>query len=216
MNFFEMLLNFIYPSKCGICEKICDDFICPNCKNNIEKLEFNKLKKFLVRPLDEHFYIFKYEGIIRQKIINYKFNDKAFLYNFFLRIILKNKKVYCFIKKYDIIIPVPVHKKRKNQRGYNQTELIARKIAQNIDDVEYLDNCLIKTKNTKPQSKLKENERKHNLIGVYEVNNKLKIKNKKILLFDDVYTTGSTANECSKALKEAGAEEVGILSIAKD
>ena len=180
-----MLLNFIYPNKCGICEKICDNFLCPNCKNNIEKLQFNKLKKFLIKPLDEHFYIFKYEGIIRKKIIDYKFNDKAFLSDFFTQIILKNKKVYCFIKKYDIIIPVPVHKKRKDQRGYNQTELISR-------------------------------NRKHNLIGAYKVNNDFKIKNKKILLLDDVYTTGSTANECSKALKEVGAKKVGILTIAKD
>lgn len=216
MNFFEMLLNFIYPRKCGICERICDDFICPNCKNNIEKLQFNKLKKFLIKPLDEHFYIFKYEGIIRKKIIDYKFNDKAFLSDFFTQIILKNKKVYCFIKKYDIIIPVPLHKKRRNKRGYNQTELIARKIVQNIDYLEYLSNCLVKTKNTKPQSKLKENDRKHNLIGAYKVNNDFKIKNKKILLLDDVYTTGSTANECSKALKEVGAKKVGILTIAKD
>ncbi len=213
---FNMLLNLLYPLKCGICNKICENYICENCKRNLSKIEFTKIKKYLVKSLDEQLYIFNYEGIIREKIISYKFKDKAFLYEFFCEIILKNKKICRFLESYDIIIPVPIHKIRKNERGYSQTELIAKKVAENFNNLKYENNNLIKIKNTKPQSKLCENDRKYNLINAYEVKNKLQIKNKKIVLLDDVYTTGSTANECSKALKNAGASKVGIITIAKD
>ena len=216
MKFFDKLLNFIYPPKCGICNKICDDFLCSNCRRNIEKLQFTKLKKFLVKKLDEHLYIFKYEDIIRNKIIDYKFKEKAYLYKFFVTIMINNKKICCFLKNYDIIIPIPIHNKRKRKRGYNQTELIAKELATNVENLEYKNNILIKTKNTKAQSTLNRNQRKKNLIGAYEVVNNVEIMNKNVLLLDDVFTTGSTANECSRVLKEAGALKVGIITIAKD
>lgn len=129
--------------------------------------------------------------------------------------IIKNKKICRFLKTYDIIIPVPIHKKRMKQRGYNQTELISKKIA-DIIKIKYTKNCLIKYKNTKPQRILNKQERKQNIVGVYKVINSEQIKNKKIIIFDDVYTTGSTADECAKILKEAGALKVDVLTIAKD
>ena len=77
-------------------------------------------------------------------------------------------------------------------------------------------NIIIKYKNIVPQSTLNQNGRKENIKNVYKVINKEKIKNKKILILDDIFTTGSTVNECSRILKEAGAKEIGILTIAKD
>ena len=77
-------------------------------------------------------------------------------------------------------------------------------------------NVLKKAVNTKPQSKKTLNERKNSIKGVYFVENADKVKNKRILLFDDIYTTGSTASECKKILLEAGAKEVGIMTVAKD
>jgi len=113
--------------------------------------------------------IFKYEDIIRKKMIEYKFGDRAYLYKTFAKIILKNEKVCGFLRNYDIIIPVPLHKKRKNARGYNQTELAAKEIANNIPNLKLETNILIKTKNTKVQSLLMKNQRRINIKGAFEI-----------------------------------------------
>ena len=129
---------------------------------------------------------------------------------------LKNKKIYRFIKSYDIIIPVSISKQRFKERGYNQTLLIAKELASNIEKLELKNDVLFKIKNTAPQSTLNKAERKSNLKGAYAVKNETVIKNKKVLILDDVYTTGSTAKECSKLLKSAGVKHIGVITIAKD
>ena len=209
------LLKLIYPDVCAFCNKIQKESLCKKCEEKIKKYK----KDIVIRSKNNYFEelisIFKYEGLIREKIIQYKFQDKSYIYNTFAKIILKNEKVCGLLKKYDIIIPVPIHKKRKAQRGYNQTQLIASKISKYVG-IKLCDDVLIKSKNTIAQSKLNKNKRKQNLKGAFRVLDLEKIQGKNILLFDDIFTTGSTVNECSKILKKAGAKTVGVLTIAKD
>ncbi len=207
------LLQILYPKQCLVCGKLEQDTICNKCYNTL-KIEA-KIEKYNNKSFNKHLYIFKYEGKIRNLIIDYKFNDKPYLNELFVKIILKNEKICRKIKKYDIIIPVPIHKKRENERGYNQSELIARKLANNLK-IELLTDSLIKQKNTLPQSTLSKKQREENVKTVYKIQNKQKIKNKKIILLDDIYTTGATAEECSKILKQNGAKEILVLTIAKD
>lgn len=209
------LLEFIYPNVCGFCNKICKEEICSKCRIKIKKHQINIVIKPQNKYFDELISVFKYEGIIREKILQYKFNDKAYMKNTFAKIILKNKKVCGLLEKYDIIIPVPIHKNRKAQRGYNQTQLITSKIAEYIN-IEPCNNVLIKNKNTIAQSKLNKQKRNENIKEAFNILNLEKIQGKNVLLFDDIYTTGSTANECSRVLKKAGAKTVGVLTIAKD
>ena len=159
--------------------------------------------------------MFKYKAI-RDKILAYKFDDKAYYYKTFVNILLNNKKMCEILKSYDIIIPVPIHNKRRKERGYNQTELIAREIAKKAE-LEYI-NILEKCKNTIPQSTLSKEERIENSKDIYRTKepSKQKIKDKKVLIFDDIYTTGSTVNECAKAIKTLQPYKIGILTIAKD
>ena len=159
--------------------------------------------------------IFKYENINRREIIKYKFKEKSYLYKMFINFIIKNEKICKKIKSYDTIVPVPVSKKRKMERGYNQSYLLAKELSKKLD-IKINNKCLYKYKNTIRQSKLSKEERKENAIDVYKIKNKEMLKNKKILLIDDIYTTGSTANECSKILKLANPEKIGVLVIAKD
>ena len=79
-----------------------------------------------------------------------------------------------------------------------------------------MNTCLIKTKNIIEQSKLNKEDRAQNIYGVYELKNKQLVENKKILLIDDIYTTGSTVNECSRILRKANPEKIGVLVLAKD
>ena len=198
----EKALNLFFPIKCGVCGKIGLP-ICKECEEKIKQYEINLVQK-------DKFFIYKYQDIIRNLLLNYKFNDASYLANSFAYLIKNNKKIYSILKSYDIIIPVPLHKKRILERGYNQTELIAKKLEIPIET-----KCLIKTKNIKPQSTKTAKQRQIDIKNVFAIQNVDKIKNKKILLLDDIYTTGSTANECIKTLSKA-TNKIGFLAIAKE
>ena len=212
----KYVINLIYPNVCGICDKLCDDDICKKCEiklNNISKI---KIDRYTNKYFKKHLYIFKYEGIIKERLIKYKFNERNYIYKAFVKFMLKNKKICDFLKNYDIIIPVPIHTKRRMERGYNQSALIAKAISKKIPHIDYLEDVLIKKINNKPQSTKNKSERKNNVIGAYYMKNKEKINNKKILLLDDIYTTGNTVNECCKILQSANPKCIDVITIAKD
>lgn len=210
---FLDVLDLFFPKKCGVCGKIGVE-ICNTCKKELKKLEINKIQNFFLENNKKikvkKMYLYKYDGIIRKLLINYKFNDASYLADTFAHLIKNNKKIYDILKTYDIIIPVPLHKKRRQERGYNQTELIAKKLGIKVET-----DCLIKVKNVKPQSMKKARERKLEIADAYSLQNIEKIRGKKILIFDDIYTTGSTANECIKTVAQI-TKKIGFMSIAKD
>ena len=228
----EKIINLIYPQVCGICGKINYNAVCPKCNVHLKKqgkmdiltkeeLKENSLEK--EKFFEELIYIFKYESQIRELILDYKFNEKSYMYKTFVNFLLKNKKIFENIKKYDKIIPVPISKKRYKERGYNQSLLIAKEISMQISyetnnniKLELVNNCLIKTKNIIEQSKLNKEDRQHNIQGVYTLKNGSILTNKSILLVDDIYTTGSTVNECSRVLQQAKPNKIGVLVLAKD
>ena len=212
----EFVLNFFYPPVCGFCNKLNQNWICKKCNKKINSLiRANKII-YKNKYFDELIYLFDYNGIIRDKMLDYKFNDKSYLYKTFSKIIIKNEKICGIIQKYDIIIPVPMNRKKLKLRGYNQVELIANELINLGVKINIDTRSLIKQKNTIPQSTLSKIERTSNLIGAYKTDNNKNIMGKNILLFDDIFTTGSTVNECSRILKENGARKIGVLAIAKD
>lgn len=202
---------------CGFCGKLDRNSLCNKCKIQIQKNNLSKIEDYKNTSsyFDEHIYLFQYSGEIRNMILNYKFREKSYIYSTFVELIKNNKKICAQIKKYDIIMPVPISKKRLNTRGYNQSALIARKIAKMLN-MCYEENILVKIKDNKPQSEMGQEKRKSNVKDVYTIKNKEKIYQKKILLIDDIFTTGNTVNECAKLLIENFASSVGIFTIAKD
>ena len=213
---FEKILDLIFPNVCGFCDKVNKNSLCKNCELMLSKYEINCIKKIINEKYFDYLCcLLKYENNVREKIIQYKFNEKSYLYKTFTKIIIKNKKIYGFLKLYDIIIPVPMHKNKKAVRGYNQSELIAKEMSKNMG-LSFENDVLIKTKNTQVQSLLKKTQRTDNVKNAFAINNNEKINNKKVILIDDIYTTGSTVNECSKVLKQAGAKEICVVTIAKD
>ena len=213
----ESLINLIYPPACGICGKLSEEFLCKKCYKLLENQAEFKIQNYENNEIEfnEHFYVFKYEGIVRREILKYKFQEKSYLHRTFVNFLLKNKKIFEFIKSYDTIIPVPISKKRQKERGYNQSYLIAKEIAIKTG-INVKTKCILKTKNIIEQSKLNKEDRMENIQGVYVLKNSKKLNNKKILLLDDIYTTGSTVNECCKILKVARPNKIGVLTIAKD
>ena len=215
MNFINSALDYFFPPICGMCGEINENYICNNCYENIKKIKKCVINEYNNRNFSKHLYIFRYEGIIRNKIIEYKFEDKGYLYKMFAKIILSDKKTCNFIKKYDVIIPVPISKKRKKKRGYNQSELVANELAQKLNQDIWTD-IIIKKKDNKPQSELNKLERIKNVEDIYEINKPIEVKNKKVLLLDDIYTTGSTVNEIARKLKQNQTQEIREITLAKD
>ncbi len=115
-------------------------------------------------------------------------------------------------KDIDLIMYIPSHRRKEAKRGYNQSELLATFIAKRID-IEVSHNNLSKIKDTKDQNKLNRIERQENLLGSFKLKNREEIKDKRILLIDDIITTGSTMKECSRVLINNEAREVIGLAL---
>lgn len=219
-NIIGTILDIIYPQVCGICGKVSSKSICNKCRARLKsefKFEMDDYTEDVQKNFNEHHYFFKYENLIRQQILDLKFHEKPYVYKTIMYFLKENKKDLKNLEKYDIIIVVPVSISRKKERGYNQSTILAKEISRIIER-PFIENVLYKIKNTVPQSTLNKEQREQNAKGVYKVNNIQKIYNKKILIFDDIYTTGSTLNECAKVLIEQGIkkEQIGVMTIAKD
>jgi ComF family protein len=209
------ILDLLYPPVCGICGKGKNTYLCKKCEIKLKREAVFGIDEYQDKYFDKHYYIFRYDSFIRKIILDYKFNEKPFLYKSFINFFNKYQKKYLQIDFYDIIVPVPISKKRLKQRGYNQSYLIAKEISE-ILNIKIEKDILVKKENNIQQSTLNKEEREKNVQDVYEIKNKESIKDKKILLIDDIFTTGATVNECSKLLKSAGAEKIDIFTIAKD
>jgi ComF family protein len=115
----------------------------------------------------------------------------------------------------DILVPVPLHKKRVRERGYNQSALLAKKLGK-LRNIPVIDDCLVRQENTPPQARTNNlEERQLNVEGVFSCSDD-SLKEKRVILVDDVSTSGSTLNACAEVLKEAGAESVWGLVLARE
>jgi ComF family protein len=201
------LLNIKDIANCPICLARVEDFrICSRCKNktNLSGLFWaisyqNTLAEKLIRQ-------FKYEPFLRELS-----KSLAYIIISHLSLIEVNKNN--FLQDF-ILVPIPLHKKRLKWRGFNQAEEIVKHIG-NYFDIPVLNNVLIRQKETKNQAELDKEEREKNIANAFVIKNPESILGKKILLVDDVYTTGSTMQEATKTLKQAGVKEVWGLVVAR-
>ena len=110
MNLLEKALEYIFLPSCGVCGKLGEGYLCKECEKELNKYTIN-CNDF--KQKTDILHIFQYKELIRKLIIQYKFNNKSYLYKTFCEFIVKNKKAFDFIKSYDIIIPVPMHNRKK-------------------------------------------------------------------------------------------------------
>ena len=116
--------------------------------------------------------------------------------------------------EFDIIIPIPLSKKRQKHRGYNQAEILAQELCA-LGQIQVLTTALVRTRNTTPQTDMTVEERMENQKNAFEITDPEPIKGKRILLIDDVVTSGATVNECAGVLIKAGAKAVSALAVAR-
>ncbi len=215
---YNKLLNIIYPQKCILCNKILDtscDFACNICKKKLEYILCDsRIKVAKNHSFDFVFSSFYYRDFIRKILLDFKFHNKKYLYDFLSHRIIKFARNYLANNKIDCVTFVPISFLRYMERGYNQSELLAKKISRELS-IPLIKFNLIKIKHNKRQSELNVLLRKSNTKGVYKVRNANTFKDKCLLLIDDIYTTGNTVEECSKVLKEAGAKCIIVMTVAR-
>lgn len=223
-NRFKWLL---FPHRCMWCNEVVEygTLTCENCKDKI-KFIGNDICRICGRDIEncschgEKYYFsrsascFYYEkegakGILNLKL-SYPENRRVKAFSDILE--KRVRKVYDGID-FDLICSVPIHKSKLWKKGFNQSALLATEISKSLN-VDFYSDLLIKTKNTKGQHELSQKERKKNLKNSFKVNEKYKINGYRILLVDDVITTGSTLNECSKMLLKSGADFVYCITLA--
>jgi len=233
---FNHILNFLFPASCLICKRYLptdnkSPGICDSCQSQIEFIKelvcqkcgkplpaggahyFQCLKKGVNYHFEFVRAVCEYKGTIKQCIHLFKYSSKDYLSLILGGLLIDYIKNTTEFSEINTIVPVPLHWSRRFQRGYNQSELLAKEIAKTLDKNLVAGN-LYRRKLTKPQFGLSKDEREVNVRGVFAVRNTSLIKNKNILIVDDVCTTASTLEECAKTLKRAGAEKVFCLVVA--
>lgn len=208
----EKILNIVFPKICLNCNKQEGEYICSSCFLALKtKIKF---KKVLGKQYEYLIYFDKYMENTRKNILSMKFREKAYFAEFYAELLTKNKKINSFFKTFDYIISIPMNNTKQKIRGYNQTELIADYISKKLN-IKYEKKALLKIRETKTQSLLLKEEREENIKNAFKVNTIPNLLNKRVILVDDIFTTGATIKEASKALKQAGVEEICVLVIAK-
>ncbi len=198
---------------CAICEKETSRFlnICDDCILLLDKKNAPVVRNF--RYVDDAYSCYVYNQVMADIIYRYKFGGKRYL-KYALAELMCEKILEERLYKYvDLIISVPVHKDTLNRRGFNQVELLEDIISEQFS-IDQSKNNLIKIKSTREQTELSVLERTKNLLDVFFINRPEEIENQRVLLLDDIITTGSTLDECAKILKNRGAENIIALSVA--
>lgn len=239
MSFLQNLINILLPPRCIKCGKILSERngLCAECFNKIrfisapmcyhcgrpftttENLKFAKpqlcgeclkQKKFLF-ALKRSTFIYDDES--KNLILDLKFRDKT-AYTETLANFLYTAGADIWAQNPDILVPVPIHRRRLLTRRYNQCALLANCLSTKIG-IPTDCRSLIRARNTVPQVELSGRARRTNLKNAFKVKYPQNIKGKRIVLIDDVSTTGSTLNECAKVLHKAGAEAIYALTLAR-
>lgn len=216
MGLLDGFNDLLFPDEfvCHFCGEKIDNkakyHLCPLCTDRL--LFLNKVLSVDIPYIDSAAYSLFYSEYTREKVYHYKYYNGSYLYETFGEILWNTIMERELLDNIDIITYVPIHKKRKAKRGYDQSELLAEYISRK-GNVPLSKGNLIRHRYTKPQNKLQRSERIKNIIDAFSVKKPNIFYGKEILLIDDIITTGGTISECGKVLVDSGAIGVHALAI---
>lgn len=224
------ILSILYPKRCPVCHNILQgtgDF-CPSCRKKLHYIQEPRCKKCgkaLGRPEQEycrdcmrfpHSFdrgaaVFAYDKIMQHSIAMFKYHNRREYAEVYAEEMYRRYRRFLQLCAPDVILPVPVHALKKRQRGFNQAELVARELGKKtgiLVDTGYL----VRIQKTTPQKELSRQQRKANLRKAFDIREK-GVSYERVLLIDDIYTTGATMDAISDILKENGVKKVFFLTI---
>ncbi len=232
----KTVIDIIYPRRCPICGDIVSprgELICPPCKSKLKPIEEPRCKK-CSKPIESeekeychdcetkhHHYIkgyalWVYDSAMKKSIADFKFHGRKEYRDFYIDEITKRYGAEIGRIAPDVLVPIPIHKTKQMQRGYNQADILARGIGSKLN-IAVLSHLLQRDKKTLPQKLLNDKERLKNLEKAFTYSKEESLRFQadinKVMLIDDIYTTGSTIEACTNILLQNGIDEVYFLSI---
>lgn len=226
------LLDWIYPRRCAFCDELLDGterYLCHSCQKQIPKPIGEPRCKRCGKPLHAETVeycadcvrqepsftrgmgLFVYEDPWKKSLMGLKFKGRKEYGIFLGKIMALYGKEFLLQTQVQVILPVPIHRKKKSVRGYNQAEVLAQEISRGFS-IPIRTNLVLRKKSTKAQKELSRKERKKNMEQAFFVKKEVS-RYQRVLLVDDIYTTGSTANAIAAKLMQAGVKEVYVLTL---
>ena len=225
MKIVNDIVDFLYPRVCLVSESSLPEdntnrFVLDSTLANLERVSKNQLNELRGKVKSDFaysLYDFAQKSDFEKIIHHLKYSGMKDLGVFlgehlagYVKLEIEEQK-----ENYDFIIPVPLHKTKVRERGYNQSEYIVKGLS-SVLNIPFLFDVINRKLYTKSQTKLTLLERQKNILGAFAFNNSYneKLKDKNIILLDDVVTTGATVNECIKVVREAGVNKIFTVSLA--
>lgn len=230
-----MLREFVYPRRCPVCEEIVlpkGNKICVLCKDKLEYLKeplCKKCGKPILSKEAEYCYdctkkkfhfvqgiaLLSYNDALKESIARFKFHGKREYADFYVEEMIAGLKKEILRISPDALIPIPIHSSKRRIRGYNQAELLAKGLGKEVQ-IPVINQLLVRNKKTLPQKELNDKERLKNLEQAFAINIEFPAQAKglkRLMLVDDIYTTGSTIETCTKVLLAHGFQEIYFISL---
>ncbi len=235
-DFFIAVVNFFFPPQCLLCRTFLvaphDDALCATCRRDFPYISGPLCPvcgiPFPSREGADHICgrcmrraprfdraraVGHYHGSLRTAIHRFKYDSRSLLAAPLGRLLAENGRQLLGCAAYDVIMPVPLHAQRLRQRGFNQSLVLARAVGRHWGLPVEIEG-LRRVRWTDPQTMLPIKERRHNVKGAFCYCGH-GVQQKTVLLIDDVYTSGSTVEECANILKQSGARQVDVLTLAR-
>ncbi|MBF8294527.1 MAG: putative amidophosphoribosyltransferase [Bacteroidetes bacterium] len=221
-RFLDSILDFVYPPLCVVCSRLLDNrkgYVCPECWGSIQKVHPHlplyletRNKLVVTEVVDElvSLFVFEKEGAFQKVVHSLKYSGvQAVGLEIGRRLgaLLNEKGVQA-----DALVPIPLHKRKLRERGYNQSELIARGVCE-VTSIPLRSDLIRRKKFTQTQTTLSLEERRDNMEEAFACESS-GVRGKTVILVDDIITTGSTIQSCAGALKKAGAVRIIAASAA--
>ena len=232
---WEAILDGLYPRRCPLCGDIVvprGELACPSCHAGRQRIREPRClrcgKQLRVAEVPycrdcegkaytytRGFALWEYDAVMRKSIQDFKYHGRQEYAEYYVQQLLEEYGEQLRSLDPEAVIPVPIHRKRRQRRGYNQAELLAEGIAEALE-IPLLQDYLMRSRDTVPQKELNPTARRRNLQSAFQINQRSKAWRrywKRVLLVDDIYTTGSTVEACSQILRQAGTGEIYVLCL---
>jgi ComF family protein len=224
----EGLLDLVYPPFCVVCEKAVSQYLCPDCVEKIQLIDYPYCRvcgapSETARCVEcrEREFAFDsgrsagvFEGVLREAIHALKYSFHRPVADPLGDLMAERCSRLYLAGKADLVVPVPIHRSRMLVRGFNQSEELARRMCARIS-LPVDPGVLYQARKTRHQVDLPQDQRESNVRGAFVVRDPPRIQGKRVLLIDDVFTTGATLNEAASVLKKAGATSVHVYTLAR-
>lgn len=225
----EAALRLLYPNTCPLCGRVTEREVCPDCAREVLPLREPLCKK-CGKPIgsdqeefcrdcsrtrhyfDEGRALWLHRKQAAWSIYQFKFHNRRIYAGFYASEMARIYEGYIRKRDISLIVPIPLGRKKRRSRGFNQAEILAEKLSGKLQiplDADHL----VRWRDTRPQKSLDPAARRENVRGIFQWTGR-SLAGQKVLLIDDIYTTGSTLDSASRTLKKAGAEKVYFLTIS--